>query len=283
MKRSRKYAQHIPWSEAELDALRSLYPSAPWAQLEAALPGRGRSSIKSKASALGVTRNTRFRMPEGVTADEAAQIKRARRAAATASWRARNPEANRASQAAGDQRPERKKKQAERARAVRRTPEHREKHKAYKRRPDVRMRDRERQRSPERRAYLREWNKNPRQRAKQRDLQRAVRATPEGRLNNRMRVALRRGIGCGKAGRSWTSLVDYSAGELKTHLERQFLPGMSWENAEDWHIDHVTPLREFSFSSPDDPEFKAAWALSNLRPLWAKDNLQKSGKVVFLL
>lgn len=283
MSRTRKYAPHIPWSDAEIESIRALYPSAPWLQIESAIPGRSRSSIKSKASSVGIVRNTRFQMPADVSEEDMREIRSARRAAATAAWRARNPDANRASQIACDQRPERKKKQAERARRIRANSEHKECQKAYRRRPDVILRSREYEKTPERRAYRREWNKSPEQRLKTRLRQSAERATPAGRLNNRMRAGLRRGITCGKAGRSWKALVDYSLQELMDHLERQFLPGMSWENASDWHIDHITPLRKFSFESPDDPDFKAAWALANLRPLWGHENLKKSGKVVFLV
>jgi 5-methylcytosine-specific restriction endonuclease McrA len=50
-----------------------------------------------------------------------------------------------------------------------------------------------------------------------------------------------------------------------------------------WHIDHIIPISSFSFSSPEDPEFKAAWALTNLRPLWAAQNISKGAKREVLL
>ena len=78
-------------------------------------------------------------------------------------------------------------------------------------------------------------------------------------------------------------MVGYSVADLAQHLERQFLPGMSWENMDQWHIDHIVPLAEFKASSPDSPAFKAAWALSNLRPLWAKDNMKKGARRESLL
>jgi hypothetical protein len=82
-----------------------------------------------------------------------------------------------------------------------------------------------------------------------------------------------------KAGRSWQSLVGYTLDALKRHLERQFLKGMSWENyGTAWHVDHRVPRASFTFSDANDPEFKACWALTNLQPLWAADNLKKSAK-----
>lgn len=83
-------------------------------------------------------------------------------------------------------------------------------------------------------------------------------------------------------GSFWAS-VGYTKADLARHMERQFLEGMGWQNAKDWHIDHILPVRSFSFESYEDSDFKACWALSNLRPLWAKDNLEKQDKVLFLL
>lgn len=41
-----------------------------------------------------------------------------------------------------------------------------------------------------------------------------------------------------------------------------------------WQIDHIIPQSEFIYFSMDDEECKACWALSNLRPLSAKQNHQ---------
>jgi len=67
------------------------------------------------------------------------------------------------------------------------------------------------------------------------------------------------------------------------HLESKFLPGMTWNNRGDWHIDHVRPLASFSFETAQCPDFKAAWSLSNLQPLWALDNIRKGAKVETLI
>jgi len=62
-------------------------------------------------------------------------------------------------------------------------------------------------------------------------------------------------------------------------LEQQFLPGMSWDNYGEWHIDHIIPVAVFNYSSVDHIDFSRCWALSNLRPLWAADNLHKNAKL----
>jgi hypothetical protein len=64
--------------------------------------------------------------------------------------------------------------------------------------------------------------------------------------------------------------------ELKEHLECQFKPGMSWENRKEWHVDHIIPLALFDLT--DLEQQKTAFHVTNLQPLWAKDNLKKGGK-----
>jgi hypothetical protein len=63
------------------------------------------------------------------------------------------------------------------------------------------------------------------------------------------------------------------------HLEKQFLPGMSWENMGEWHIDHKIPIAAFNFEKPEDIDFKRCWALKNLQPLWKSENCIKGAKI----
>jgi len=75
-------------------------------------------------------------------------------------------------------------------------------------------------------------------------------------------------------------LLGYTRDQLMAHLERQFLPGMTWENyGPVWHIDHIVPLAVHNYEAPHHADFKRAWALSNLRPLWARDNMAKGAKL----
>jgi hypothetical protein len=89
--------------------------------------------------------------------------------------------------------------------------------------------------------------------------------------------------GSTKGGRSWEAILGYSANDLKCHLERQFTKSMTWGNYGDWHVDHIIPVASFSFVGPDCPEFQACWALPNLRPLWARENIQKSDQRTLLI
>lgn len=86
-----------------------------------------------------------------------------------------------------------------------------------------------------------------------------------------------------KNGKTWESLVGYTIKDLYEHLESNFLPGMTWENRNEWHIDHLICDSSFNYSSYDDEGFKKSWALENLRPLWAEWNLEKSNKTDWVM
>lgn len=82
----------------------------------------------------------------------------------------------------------------------------------------------------------------------------------------------------------WQQILGYTKEELFRHLERQFRPGMTWENyGTYWHIDHIIPASSFKYESVDDPEFHACWALTNLQPLEKIKNIQKSNRRTHLL
>lgn len=109
-------------------------------------------------------------------------------------------------------------------------------------------------------------------------------ASPTRRLRSYFGAAIAHALnGAGKGGQSWQRLVGYTADQLRIHIERQFSGGMTWENYGLWHIDHIIPAASFSYQSSDDPDFKACWALTNLRPLWAKQNISKGCKRTLLL
>ena len=111
------------------------------------------------------------------------------------------------------------------------------------------------------------------------------RATPAGKIAHRVSVNVRQCLlrqGRTKGGRTFDAL-GYTPAELMTHLERQFVKGMSWENMGEWHIDHIVPLSSFDLESLESGDFKRAWSLPNLRPMWGTDNVRKHAKRMTLL
>jgi hypothetical protein len=77
-------------------------------------------------------------------------------------------------------------------------------------------------------------------------------------------------------------ILGYTVDELRHHIEGQFSEGMNWEKflKGEIHLDHKIPIIFFKPKSVDDPAFKECWALSNLQPLWAKENLSKGCKIL---
>lgn len=71
-------------------------------------------------------------------------------------------------------------------------------------------------------------------------------------------------------------LLGCTVEELKAHLQHQFLPGMSWDNYGQWHIDHIRPCASFDLTDPEQQ--RQCFNFKNLQPLWAKDNLSKGAK-----
>jgi len=77
--------------------------------------------------------------------------------------------------------------------------------------------------------------------------------------------------------------LGYSINDLKIHLGKQFTKGMSWDKYMEGriHIDHIVP--QSSFNTADDSEWRECWSMSNLRPMWAGENIRKSDHREFLL
>jgi len=97
------------------------------------------------------------------------------------------------------------------------------------------------------------------------------------RISRRMCDVLR-DMGSVKVSRTF-DMLGYTPQDLADHLERQFVRGMGWHNRDKWHLDHIVPIS----TAETIKDVIALNQLSNLRPLWAQDNLSKSAQRTHLI
>ena len=131
--------------------------------------------------------------------------------------------------------------------------------------------------------YSQEWRrKHPElwKKYAQKAHQRLV-STVQGSLNAHVRAGIRYSLHRDLEHQHWETLVGYTLTALRAHLESLFTEGMTWEKVltGEIHIDHVFPLARLVIDGPEDPTFKFAWSLENLRPLWASENLLRNDTV----
>jgi len=128
--------------------------------------------------------------------------------------------------------------------------------------------------------YRIEYRSRPETKIVERRYDRKRLEDPFHRLNENISSGIRHSLRMGsKGGRHWEKLVDYTANDLREHLEKQFTEGMSWSNYGAWEVDHVLPKSIFNFTKPEHLDFKRCWALSNLQPLWKEENNFKRAKI----
>lgn len=136
-----------------------------------------------------------------------------------------------------------------------------------------------------RKSYETKWRKTEKYKSYQREYARKRRSTDLNyalahRMRNRIRTALLRR--CRNA-RKVSSTTDYLGCDwdfLKNYIESKFTEGMSWERFfnQEIHIDHVKACSRFDLSLKS--ERSQCFHYTNLQPLWAKDNLSKSNKII---
>lgn len=102
------------------------------------------------------------------------------------------------------------------------------------------------------------------------------------RLNASMKAGIHARLTKGKSGVSTFAALGYTVDDLRLHLESLFADGMSWSNygRGGWEIDHIIPLSALPAETITDPNFRRAWALANLQPLWLSENRSKGAKLL---
>lgn len=90
-------------------------------------------------------------------------------------------------------------------------------------------------------------------------------------IRKRLRDAFKGKGGC-------MSVVGCSHDELMIHLQSKFTEGMYFNNyGTYWHVDHIVPLSRFDLSDPYQVKMANHW--TNLQPLEAKRNMEKSDRI----
>lgn len=64
--------------------------------------------------------------------------------------------------------------------------------------------------------------------------------------------------------------------EFKSYIESKFKYNMSWENRNEWHLDHIYPV---SLATSEE-EIVRLNHYTNFQPLWAEDNISKGKKIL---
>jgi hypothetical protein len=97
----------------------------------------------------------------------------------------------------------------------------------------------------------------------------------ESRIKSRLTTALKSNSMATYA--KVETLIGCDLDQLRRHLERQFRNGMSWGNADQWHIDHVVPCSNYDLS--DIKQTATCFHYTNLQPMWKEDNSSKSDRL----
>jgi len=118
-----------------------------------------------------------------------------------------------------------------------------------------------------RRQYLKKYNRNKQETDRRYRLTKALRCA----INNGFRAK-----GFTKKSRS-VEIIGCSYEEFEKHIESLFQEKMTWENrgVHGWHIDHIIPV----CTATTEEELIKLTHYTNLRPLWATDNLKKGSKL----
>ncbi len=67
--------------------------------------------------------------------------------------------------------------------------------------------------------------------------------------------------------------------EFQIHIENQFQPNMTWQNQGEWHYDHFFPISW----AVNEAQSLLLNSYTNLRPLWAEDNMFKKAKAPYTI
>jgi len=100
--------------------------------------------------------------------------------------------------------------------------------------------------------------------------------------NLNIRLSMRYVAGAKKRQRT-CEILGCSIPEFKVYIEKQFKEGMTWSNwgrlDKEWQLDHIVPV---SIGTTEE-EIVRLNHYSNFQPLWAKENITKSNKLILTM
>ncbi len=159
-------------------------------------------------------------------------------------------------------------------------------HKRYRQKNKEKLQENHRNWSEKNKERLKEYQKKWREenkehirKYKREQIKKLLAENPKYRISQRYRNSIIASLN-GKRVSSVFQWIGYSLDELMNHLETLFSDGMSWNNYGEWHIDHIIPISKFNFVSTDCEGFRECWDLTNLQPMWAKDNYSKNNRII---
>ena len=101
---------------------------------------------------------------------------------------------------------------------------------------------------------------------------------PQHRIASNLRGRVYIALKGAKKSDTTEKLLGCTIEEFMQYLEKQFSPGMTWDNYGKWHVDHIRPCASFDLVVPAQQEI--CFHYTNMQPLWAIDNLRKSAKYI---
>lgn len=100
---------------------------------------------------------------------------------------------------------------------------------------------------------------------------------PAIKVKHLLKKRIRKVVTRGDKSASTMQLLGCSRDEFMEHLQRQFKPGMTWNNLGvgqgRWNIDHIIPCASFDLTQPEQQ--RRCFHYTNLRPMWAIANIRK--------
>lgn len=165
--------------------------------------------------------------------------------------------------------------------AYKRTEQQKEKQRKYRSSDEYKQKRKEYRKLPhiveyEKQYELKRAKKQERKKSRYLYLKNRLENDPFFRLSHNLRNRLRSCIKSKKwkKNNEFAQYIGCSREELRSHIEKQFQPGMTWDNYGEWEIDHIIPVS----SGKTLEELIKLNHYTNLQPLWWLDNNKKSNK-----